>query len=229
MQRKVADSLGKFVYLGGIENHLNLTEIQNSVGSGQRLADGSKSTRNKLQVSKKFFKYIWTIFWSEISDRTLWLHTQNQTLYENSTLSVQPKCPIRNFWSKNRSNVFEKVLWHLKFVPGRFRAIGEPLATPDWILNFGQIEVIFNSPLSIRTYLNCPLLSFAFFVLCLRICVTKRTKSTTRYPWKHMRKFTFLWKYLAVWHFQKIWRKISINELIEKNRQTPFASPSHRS
>ena len=60
--------------------------------------------------------------------------------------SVQPKCSISNFRSKKHPNWFERLLGPLKFAPDRSRAIGESPATPDWILNFGQIDVIFNSP-----------------------------------------------------------------------------------
>ena len=54
---------------GGIENHLNMTQLQDSAGSGRRLTDDFRSIRNKFQGSKKPFRSIWTIFRSEIWDR----------------------------------------------------------------------------------------------------------------------------------------------------------------
>ena len=143
-----------------------MPQLQDSAGSGRRLADGYRSTRNKLQVSKKSFESIWAIFWSKIWDRRLWLDTWSTVFVQALVLSFQPKCPISNFGSKNRLNWFERLLGPLKVVPGRSRAIGHP----DWILNFRQMEVVFNSPLSIRTDLNCPQNCFVFFFLCLRIC-----------------------------------------------------------
>ena len=99
---------------------------------------------------------------------------------QRCSLSVRPKCPISNFRSKNRPNWSERLLGPLKFVPDWSRVIGHPPATSGRILKLSQIEVIFNSPLRIRTHLNCPLFSLAFFVLCLRIRVLGGTKCTTR-------------------------------------------------
>ena len=81
----------------------------------------------------------------------------------------RPKCPISNFRSKNRPNWSERLLGPLKYVPDRSRVIGNPPATSGRILKLSHIEVIFNSPISIRIDLNCPFFSFAFFVLCLRV------------------------------------------------------------
>ena len=69
--------------------------------------------------------------------------TLSSTVFVHSLVSsVQPKCSISNFRSKNHPNWFERLLGPLKFAPDRFRAIDESPATPDWNLNFGQIEVI---------------------------------------------------------------------------------------
>ena len=66
-----------------------MPQLQDSAGSGRRLADGYRSTRNKLQGSKELFESIWPIFYPENFDRTLWPATWNHFFYEKSIINAE--------------------------------------------------------------------------------------------------------------------------------------------
>ena len=107
-----------------------MTQFQNSSGSCQRLADGSRSNRNKLKVSKDTSEAIWTIFCSEICDRTLCPDTKNLFSHENFIINAGIekngifmknrvfKCPDKvsdhNFSNHKSAKLVRKGSWTLE-------------------------------------------------------------------------------------------------------------------